>query len=190
MYVCDVCHVYLPGHREFSSCRQQDASEYFQHLLQALEREEFKHQHTSTTNGLFSFDMEERYECDITKQVKYVTGQQTRQNVLELRIPLEDFQETVSDSAVSEEKVSEAEGLKRQKLNNEANVSCPTIPFEACLDAYFRGSCVDIRNPSLGSDLSIATKTVTFATFPKYLMVKLGRYACYVGLSLTGLDMV
>jgi len=161
------------GHREFSSCRQQDASEYFQHLLQMIEREEFKHQHPKTSNSLFSFDMEERYECDITKEVKYVTGQQTRQNILELQIPFDEI------AAPSEEKTEEV--LKKPKLNSEEksggdDVKLPTVPFDSCLNTYFQGSHVDIRNPSLGSALSPATKTVTFSTFPKYLMVKLGRY--------------
>lgn len=138
-----------------------------------IEREEFKHQHPKTSNSLFSFDMEERYECDITKEVKYVTGQQTRQNILELQIPFDEI------SAPSEEKTEEV--LKKPKLNSEEksgsdDVKLPTVPFDSCLNTYFQGSHVDIRNPSLGSALSPATKTVTFSTFPKYLMVKLGRY--------------
>jgi ubiquitin carboxyl-terminal hydrolase 5/13 len=164
------------GHREFSSCRQQDSSEYFQHLLQVIEREEFKQQHVTTSNSLFSFDMEERYECDITKQVKYVTGQQTRQNILELRIPLDE----ITDNA--DEKTEEV--LKRPKLEESKgdggsgdNIKqSPTVPFDSCLDSYFRGGQVDIRNLTLGSELSTATKTVKFSAFPKYLMVKLGRY--------------
>ena len=138
-----------------------------------IEREEFKHQHPKTSNSLFTFDMEERYECDITKEVKYVTGQQTRQNVLELQIPLDEI------AAPSEEKTGEV--LKKPKLNSEEkggddDVKLPTVPFDSCLHTYFQGAQVEIRNPSLGSALSPATKTVTFSTFPKYLMVKLGRY--------------
>lgn len=172
------------GHREFSSCRQQDSSEYFQHLLQVLEREEFKHQHSAssfpnntTTNGLFTFDLEERYQCDITGEVKYVRGQQTRQNILELRIPEEAYRVQESSGAegsTEEKKEGEGEGAKRQKLNDQdvksssptdddakasitsnaeakaTTPTLPTIPFDACLDAYFHRSQVDIRNPSLG----------------------------------------
>ena len=250
------CAAITIGHREFSSCRQQDSSEYFQHLLQVLEREEFKQQHTSTVNSLFSFDLEERYQCDVTGEVKYVMGQQTRQNVLELRIPLEAYtgdesiRDTVAAGTTEEKKEDEGkeEAVKRQKLHDHsaedstdkaaserATVppSLPTIPLEACLDAYFQSGQVDLRNPSLGwnicmcivfatttpctacyqrckrygkcvtatgvvcgipilccavlccavlccavvlgSELSTATKTVSFASFPKYLMVKLGR---------------
>jgi uncharacterized UBP type Zn finger protein len=120
--------------------------------------------------------MEERYQCDVTQQVKYVTGQQTRQNVLELRIPLEDYSAPLVpvSEAKEQEQEQEEEVLKRQKLNVEKAPST-TIPFEACLDTYFQGGQVDIRNPSLGSELSTATKTATFSSFPKYLMVKLGR---------------
>lgn len=125
----------LPGHREFSSCRQQDASEYFQHFLQLIEREEFKHQdqidqynaHSSgdeklhSSNSLFNFSLEERYQCDITQEVKYVAGQQTSQNILELRISLGvDGADVVTIASAScEEKDSVEEGMKRQKLNEE-----------------------------------------------------------------------
>lgn len=170
------------GHREFSSCRQQDASEFFQYFLQVLEREEHKQPHPSSTktNSLFSFDLEERYECDVTKQVRYVCGQKTRQNVLELRIPVDDCDDSGKD------KESTDEVLKRQKLDGDAAVK--PVPFSSCLEEYFKAATVDIRNPSLGSAPSTATKTAAFSSFPKYLMVKLGRYYVDKSWSLKKID--
>ena len=139
-----------------------------------LEREEFKRQHSLTTNSLFTFEMEERYQCNVTNQVKYVTGQQTRQNILEIRIPV-DIVEEGSSGNLTEEK---AETLKRQKLSNgDKENTSPQLSFDACLDRYFQSSEVDMLNPSLGSQ-TLATKTISFSAFPKYLMVKLGRYVC------------
>lgn len=167
-------HLVAKNNREFSSCRQQDASEYFQFLLQVIEREEFKQQHVATSNSLFTFTTEERYECDTTKQVKYVSGSQTRHNILELRIPLDSI--VSQESAPPDEELSGEGVLKKQKLEADDQAPPVAIPFEVCLENTFAASHVDIENPSLGSGSFPATKTVKFASFPKYLMVKLGRY--------------
>ena len=55
------------------------------------------------------------------------------------------------------------------------------VPLSACLSTFFVDETIEYRNPSLGPDTmrGTANKTVTLATFPPYLMVKLGRY--YVG---------
>eukprot|EP01032_Pedospumella_encystans_P014206 gene14206-16332_t len=49
------------------------------------------------------------------------------------------------------------------------------IPFEACLQSYFSPERVDMFSPAVGA-VSACSKTQRFATFPRYLMVKMSRY--------------
>ncbi len=63
-------HIVGRGHREFSSNKQQDSSEYFQHLLSIIERAEKnllpRINDDGSTASLFSFEMEHRYQCTQT----------------------------------------------------------------------------------------------------------------------------
>jgi ubiquitin carboxyl-terminal hydrolase 5/13 len=191
-------HVVSRGHRDFSSGRQQDASEYFQYLLDQLDRAE-RTALTSrlgaaegalSTPSVFRFELEERYQCAVTNQVRYICGPQTAQNVLEVRIPL--------DKALNGAEVEAAHVERKRKLeqmaksdNDDTNSGGAqeagaeetpklVVPFSACLDTHFAEDTVELRNPSLAegaqSPLTPAAKSVRFGNFPRYLMVKLGRY--------------
>lgn len=192
-------HLVGRGHRDFSSSRQQDASEYFQYLLDQIDRAERSALTTRmcaaegalSTPSIFRFELEERYQCAITDQVRYICGSQTAQNVLELRIPL--------DKALNGSEVEAAHAERKRKLEQIINAGCDdvkaepgagfvpeqeapklVVPFSACLETHFAEDTVQLRNPSLGEDahspLTPATKTVRFGNFPRYLLVKLGRY--------------
>lgn len=91
---------YLVGqnHREFSSGRQQDASEYFQFLLDAIDRSERTNESrliaprpyfALPTAKLFEFEFERRLQCQKTGQVRYVSGRETLDNMLSIQIPVE-----------------------------------------------------------------------------------------------------
>ncbi len=176
------------GHSEFSSGRQQDASEYFMHLLQVMSRTErasltrmyplndiiSQQKRKKFTSSLFEFEVESRYECTITHQVRYISGRQSLQNTMELRIPL--------TSAVNKKEVEQFQEFKKQKLEtsdaatgNSMEEVKLLVPWEACLDTFFRDSIVEFRNPSLGSVVP-TTRRVRMSNFPRYLMIKLGRY--------------
>jgi ubiquitin carboxyl-terminal hydrolase 5/13 len=172
------------GHGEFSSGRQQDASEYFMHLLQVLSRNErtllprIQDQKPSTAS-LFEFQVESRYECGLTGQVRYVCGKQSVANTLELRIPL--------DKAVNKEEVESLREAKKARIEEKSSTEAVSpggdeekllVPFEECLRTFFGSEMVEYTNPTVGHP-AIATKTNRLHGFPKYLMVKLGRY--YVG---------
>ena len=58
------------GHSEFSTKQQQDAQEFFLHLITVMEREDRKA--GITENHAFrplQFEVEDRHQCDITKKV-------------------------------------------------------------------------------------------------------------------------
>ena len=157
---------------------------------------------TRSTASLFEFHIEERLQCGITGQVKYTKiSNNTLCNQMELRIPL--------DQATNRDEVEIIKNRKKQRLaqaqegtTGDGTNGAPSgmgvamgvggpveeeeddkliVPLSACLSTFFVDETIEYRNPSLGPHTmrGTANKTVTLATFPPYLMVKLGRY--YVG---------
>lgn len=181
-------------HREFSSARQQDAAEYFQHLLELMKRAERTGLQrindalgaagvgadanipTKGTAALFDYLLERRYECTVTQQVKYICNHGTCFNVMELSIPHDDPAVVAAEAEAEAEKLAQAaessgqEAAKRQRVENP-----PSIAFTSLLDAHFAPSVVTMSNPSVGAQTAM-TQTTRLASFPRYLMVKLGRY--------------
>ena len=49
------------------------------------------------------------------------------------------------------------------------------IPFTFCLDSFLQPEIIDMFHPTMNCNTSCA-KTLRFKTFPKYLMMKMGRY--------------
>ena len=179
-------HCVAKGHAEFSSGRQQDASEYFLHLLNIMSRAERtalsriypEYENYSENIGkkltasIFEFEVETRYQCSITKQVKYVSGKQGVFNHLELRIPVE--------LAVNREEVTRSQERKKQRLESGEKGTSeskdedikPIVPFQACLDTFFLEEPVELYNPSLGQSVP-ASSVARMKTFPRYLLLLL-----------------
>eukprot|EP00002_Diphylleia_rotans_P021157 TRINITY_DN411_c0_g1_i1.p1 TRINITY_DN411_c0_g1~~TRINITY_DN411_c0_g1_i1.p1 ORF type:complete len:759 (-),score=138.54 TRINITY_DN411_c0_g1_i1:202-2478(-) len=64
-------------HPEFSSMRQQDASEYLYHLFSVIQRKERASGQGADVSSLFSFTSEERLQCLTCQQVGYSNVTQT-----------------------------------------------------------------------------------------------------------------
>ena len=180
------------GHREFSSGRQQDASEYFQHLLDfmhkyersALQRIESNTQNAKyPTPSIFEFYFETRIQFNGSNKVKYLGAREAnnRQNILELRIPI--------DRATNRSEVELSRDTKRPKLDSDSNIESKQlevvsneeeirfqVPFEACLQDYFEPEYIEMNDRGV---IVNAKKTLRFIGFPKYLMIKLARYSFY-----------
>jgi ubiquitin carboxyl-terminal hydrolase 5/13 len=164
------------GNREFLSGRQQDASEYFGHLLSELETFERAQSSRLDTDKsshlLFEYSIEDRIEFPSIGKVKYSLGD--RHNILELAIPLE--------AATNKEQVNQFQEAKRVRLESaspprdvEGEEIKLDVPFEACLASLFSEEEIDFTLPEAGRVK--ASKTSRMATFPRFLMIKLGRYA-------------
>jgi uncharacterized UBP type Zn finger protein len=81
------------GHSEFSTSNQQDACEFFIHLMQLLERSERvagdrikPSEEAPPLSSIFKFKVEQRTQCAVTGAVSY---RHEEQNVLHVDIPLE-----------------------------------------------------------------------------------------------------
>lgn len=173
--------VVAKGHAEFSSMRQQDAQEYFGHLLEVMARAERGGAErlggdggaVSPTASLFSFLLEDRIQCLESHKVSYCK-QPT--NMLGVQIPLE--------AATNRAELDEFQERqqKRQKLKEEGcdvkeeeERVVPRVPFEACLELLAAEEMVDYRSAALGRNAR-ASKRMRFASFPRYLLVQMRRY--------------
>ncbi|ACO65323.1 predicted protein [Micromonas commoda] len=172
------------GHPEFSTGRQQDAVEYFQHLLEVMTRaERAETGRVGAIDGLkftasqFEFEVEERVECVESGKVRYVTR---RENVLPLEVPV--------DLATNKEDLDRERELKRQKTESgesgerhgdDDSVREPTrpiVPFDACLSAFAADETVDdFYSTALGRK-GVAAKRARLKTMPPILAVQVRRY--------------
>lgn len=71
------------GHADFSSKQQQDAQEFFLHLIDVLNRHS-RHHENNPANAL-KFTVEDRFECTASGKVKYMSRDEF---CLPLSIPL------------------------------------------------------------------------------------------------------
>lgn len=71
------------GHQEFSTKKQQDAQEFFSHILNLVERNS---RNELNPGESFKFKLEDRVQCSESKKVKYTHRAET---VLSLNVPLE-----------------------------------------------------------------------------------------------------
>jgi ubiquitin carboxyl-terminal hydrolase 5/13 len=174
------------GHAEFSTGRQQDAVEFFQHLLEQMTREEHKAKarlgDAPPTASQFEFEVEEKTTCVESGAVRYVTR---RDNVLPLDVPVES---ATNAAAVSEFKERE---LKRQKTSSEGSGGGggggkekaddeepvrPVVPFDACVAKIAAPELVDdFYSTALGRK-GTASKTTRMKTMPNVLAVQVRRY--------------
>lgn len=196
-------HLIGKGHPEISTGRQQDVSEFFMFFLEQLKRAErtalprIVASSAITTAGgevlptssVFEFHMSNRYFCTESGAVKYTKiGLQTLNNVFELPVPLEaalnkaDVDEELQHDAKRqriEERIADpttaaAAALEKSSMEKQAE-SKLIIPFEACLQHKFKPETLPMANSLLGRP-SLYSKTTSFRSFPKYLMVKVARY--------------
>ena len=165
------------GHPEFSTGRQQDAVEFFQHLLEQLQRRERADAGrlggAPCVASAFAFDFEDRVQCPQSGGVAYSAR---RDNVLALPLPFEEdeLQKYKHEDDEREAKRKKLRGQGGSNLGDEgaeeqrAVLSCT---LDQCLEKFAAPETVQ-NFRQRGN----ATKTARFKTFPPFLMVYLQRY--------------
>jgi ubiquitin carboxyl-terminal hydrolase 5/13 len=158
------------GHAEFSSGRQQDASEYFSFLLDTMSKSEktslqrIDINSSAFTPSIFDFNVEYKFVCPITGQVKYKTE---KNSLLNLYIPL--------DKAVNKDEVEQEAKKARVEEGSSNNDVKPIIPLELCFQSMFGDEKVQMYNPAIQTNV-MAQKSTFFKTYPRYLAIILKRY--------------
>ncbi|KAI8841754.1 hypothetical protein BC829DRAFT_402114 [Chytridium lagenaria] len=136
------------GHAEFSSMRQQDAQEFFQHLIKIVEQKE-RAVGTDPTD-VFKFSTEQRLQC--TSCFKCAVQEGYRVTLIQLPVPAK----------------------KDSSVDADENAYLP-VTYEECLETF---AAVETRNftcPTCkkGTELTCSTK---FVTFPKVLVTPMSRF--------------
>ncbi|XP_076637563.1 ubiquitin specific protease 5 [Colletes latitarsis] len=155
------------GHPGFSSNRQQDAQEFFLHLINVIHRH---CRHKMNPTDCFKFKVEERYQCGRSKKVKY---NYRPEYLLPLPIPLE--------TAINKEEVAAYEALKKeteakgQTLDSNTLVR-PRIKLSSCLQTFIRSETVEQFYSSALNEKTTAQKTTRLASFPDYLLIHLKKF--------------
>lgn len=176
-------HVVGHDHVDFRTGQQQDAAQYFQYLLEKLDRAEMgaagdrlkgKDGGASLVSShLFSYQTETRLVCEADGKIKY--KQSPSETMLSLRIP---------KAAAAKPDDAEMPDLKRQKSEDpsggggeEEKKEVPTVTFDACLEEWSADTAIDdYRWPHLQNSVGRATSRTRFVNFPRYLLVHTQRY--------------
>ncbi|KAG0363135.1 hypothetical protein BGZ54_008300 [Gamsiella multidivaricata] len=134
------------GHPEFSTMRQQDAFEFFQHLTKVIGQNE--RTTGSDPTKTFEFINEQRLQCNKCKKVRY-----SRNKTTDLTIPVP----------------------ATKKTNTGEDDEYESVTFERCLDTYAAEEILPYNCPSCQKNVT-ATKTNRFATFPEVLVINMRRF--------------
>ncbi|XP_006818005.1 ubiquitin carboxyl-terminal hydrolase 5-like [Saccoglossus kowalevskii] len=155
------------GHPEFATNRQQDAQEFFLHLISLIERNSRGAQNPC---DCFKYQVEERIQCVQSGQVRY---KKRDDYLLALPIPME-AATNKDEVAAFQVKKKEYEEKKMVLKNDE--IVRPRIPLSACLDAFSAPEIVDDFYSSALQAKSIASKITKLATFPDCLVIQLKKF--------------
>jgi len=173
-------HVIGHDHVDFRTGQQQDAAQYFQYLLEKLDRaelgagERLKSKDGSgpalVTSHLFSYKTESRLVCGADNKIKY--KESPSETMLSLRIPKS--KTTTSDTEMPDLKRQKSEDTGEEEKEKK---EVPTVSFDACMDEWSAVTTVDdYRWPHLQNAVSTATSQTRFVNFPRYLLVHMQRY--------------
>ncbi|KAH0517090.1 Ubiquitin carboxyl-terminal hydrolase 13 [Microtus ochrogaster] len=113
------------SHPEFSSNRQQDAQEFFLHLVNLVERNRIGSENPS---DVFRFLVEERIQCCQTRKVRYTE----RVDYL-MQLPVAMEAATNKDELIAYELMRREAEANRRPLPELVRAK---IPFSACLQAF------------------------------------------------------
>uniref|UniRef100_A0A8B9TNV7 Ubiquitin carboxyl-terminal hydrolase n=1 Tax=Anas platyrhynchos TaxID=8839 RepID=A0A8B9TNV7_ANAPL len=153
------------GHPEFSSNRQQDAQEFFLHLINLVERNPVGSENPS---DVFRFLVEERTQCCQSRKVRYT---ERVDYIMQLPVAMEAA--TNKDELIAYElKRREAEAARRAP----PELVRAKIPFSACLQAFSEPNNVEDFWSSALQAKSAGVKTSRFASFPEYLVVQIKKF--------------
>lgn len=160
-------HLVGRGHQDFSSNRQQDAQEFFLHLINLLEQNS---RHVQNVADCFKFKVEERYQCNSSKKVQYTTRPEY---LLPLPIAL--------DCAINKDQVDAYLAKKDEAEKNNQKLDFhdivrPRIKLSSCLETFARTEIIEQFYSTALKEKTTAVKTTKLATFPDYLLIHLKKF--------------
>ncbi|KAL9660412.1 hypothetical protein QQ045_025226 [Rhodiola kirilowii] len=165
--------VIASSHPEFSSMRQQDALEFFLHLLDQVERANASRPEFDPSRG-FKFGIEEKIMCPSGK----VAYNKRLDYILSLNIPLH--------AATNKEELDAFDKLKAERILEGTEISTDLVvrsrvPLDACLATFSAPEEVqDFYSTALKAKAT-ATKTAGLTSFPDYLVLHMRKFVMEAG---------
>ncbi|EDW17518.1 ubiquitin carboxyl-terminal hydrolase 5 [Drosophila mojavensis] len=155
------------NHPEFSTKQQQDANDFYLHLLTLLDRNS---RNQFNPADALKFQLEDRVECMASHKVKYKTREEYS---FRLPIPLE--QATNLDEVREYQEREQAARASGQRLPDRELVR-HKVPLQACLERFFGNEIIDQFYSTAINAKTTAKKTTRMATMPDFLMIHLGKF--------------
>jgi len=164
------------GHVDFQTSQQQDAAEYFVHILDFMMKRESEGwqrlKNGPTAMDLFKFSSEVRTVCGVSRKVGIKTSDSY---VLNLPVPMGE----ASNLKEVAEYEAEKKLMEEQKKDEEAKALekvIASVPLASCLKKYAEAATIiDWMSPATGKR-GVCYQSTAMATFPNYLCVKVARY--------------
>ncbi|KAM0028956.1 putative ubiquitinyl hydrolase 1 [Helianthus debilis subsp. tardiflorus] len=165
--------VIAASHPEFSTMRQQDALEFFLHLIDQVERVNGANPEADPARS-FKFGIEERLQCPSGK----VAYNKRNDYTLSLNIPLE--------KATNKKELEEFHKLKAQKEAEGKDISSdeivrPRVPLSDCLDSFSHPEEVQGFYSTALKARTTAIKTAGLTSFPDYLVLHMRKFVMETG---------
>ena len=159
------------GHPEFSTKKQQDAQEFYLHLVNMIDRN-FRVQNSrdNPTKSL-AFEVEDRIECQASKKVTYT---RKTEYLLPLPIPMERI---VNKKEVDEFQKTKEEAERTGRQIDAREVIRPKIPLESCLESLICPEEISDFYSTAIEGKTVAHKTSKLKTFPDFLMMQIKKFA-------------
>lgn len=156
------------GHPEFSTKRQQDAEEFFRHIMDLLDKNHKKTKQLNNLSDLFRFKIEDRIQCLASNKVNYVDKSDY---LLSLPIPLDKASNLEEVSAYLKEK-EKAESEERTL----PDIVRSKVKLSDCLDQFAREELIDDYYSTAVNQKVQAKKSFKIKTYPDYLMLHMQKF--------------
>ncbi|KAJ4894149.1 Ubiquitin carboxyl-terminal hydrolase 14 [Raphanus sativus] len=165
--------VVAAGHAEFSSMRQQDALDFFLHLLDKVERGNNTRSDLDPTRS-FKFGVEEKILCSSGK----VSYNKREDCILSLNIPLQEATNKDELEAFNNQKAGQ--GLEENNMSTDEIVR-PRVPLEACLATFASPEQIHDYYSTALKGKTTAIKTTGLTSFPDYLVLHMRKFVMEAG---------
>lgn len=154
------------GHQEFSTMRQQDAYEFWQHFIKTVEQKE-----RSVFGGLadptkiFQFQVEQRLQCTNCNRVRYSKNITTS---ISVGVPAKKKTPAELEEEYGPDYANQSSGNKIVKYK--------PVTFEECLDTFVAEESLEDYNCPGCCSRTVALKNHRFSTFPEVLVIHTRRF--------------
>ncbi|GAA6062256.1 hypothetical protein JCM10212_001770 [Sporobolomyces blumeae] len=149
-------------HPEFSTMKQQDAGEFFAHLVEFIQRSSKQSGEEDVSKPTFGFELEERLECRECGGVRYKTQQQEN---LSISVPVRKVE------SKEEAETGDAMDVDRKKAKDQYE----PVELDDCLRTLTGAAEIEYSCPACEKKVQ-ALKSTRFASFPEVLVLNAARF--------------